>query len=110
MSGTPGPLAYAAGDPNEGTTPQASGAAYTESSRGLPLPTATALFDIDSGTDALVRQNPANAGTLLTIGSLLLDATGVERVRCVARRHQGRLRRAHHRARPGPVLGEPRHR
>lgn len=77
MSGTPGPLAYAAGDPNEGVTPQASGAAYTESTRGLPLPTATALFDIDSGTDSLVRQNPANAGTLLTVGSLLLDATGV---------------------------------
>lgn len=76
MSGTPGPLAYAAGDANEGVTPQASGAAYTESSRGLPLPAATALFDIDSGTDALVRQNPANAGTLLTMGSLLLDATG----------------------------------
>ena len=76
MSGTPGPLAYAAGDPNEGVAPQASGAAYTESSRGLPLPTATALFDIDAGTDALVRQNPANAGTLLTVGSLLLDASG----------------------------------
>ena len=76
MSGTPGPLAYAAGDPNEGVTPQAGGAAYTESSRGLPLPATTALFDIDSGTDALVRQNPANAGTLLTIGSLLLDASG----------------------------------
>jgi hypothetical protein len=77
MSGTPGPLAYAEGDLNEGATPDASGAAYTASTRGLPLPAATALFDIDSGTDSLVRQNPANAGTLLTVGSLLLDATGV---------------------------------
>jgi hypothetical protein len=77
MSGTPGPLAYAAGDINEGATPDASAAAYTASTRGLPLPSATALFDIDSGTDSLVRQNPANAGTLLTVGSLLLDATGV---------------------------------
>lgn len=77
MSGTPGALTYAPGDPNEGETPEASGAAYTESSRGLPAPTATALFDIDSATDSLVRQNPANAGTLLTVGSLLLDATGV---------------------------------
>ena len=77
MSGTPGALTYAPGDVNEGDTPEASGAAYTESSRGLPAPAATALFDIDSATDSLVRQNPANAGTLLTIGSLLLDATGV---------------------------------
>lgn len=77
MSGTPGSLAYAAGDPNEGETPSASAAAYTNSVRGLPLPTETALFDLDTEADALVRQNPANAGTLLTIGSLLLDATGV---------------------------------
>lgn len=76
-SGTPGPLAYAAGDPNEGATPSASAAAYTNSVRGLPLPSETALFDLDTEADALVRQNPANAGTLLTIGSLLLDATGV---------------------------------
>ena len=59
-----GQISKLTGDANEGVTPQASGAAYTESSRGLPLPAATALFDIDSGTDALVRQNPANAGTL----------------------------------------------
>lgn len=76
-SGQPGPLTYAPGDINEGVTAEATGAAYTNSTRGLPLPTETALFDIDSGTDALVRQNPANDGTLLTVGSLLLDATGV---------------------------------
>lgn len=76
-SGTPGALTYAEGDVNEGQTPSASAAAYTNSTRGLPLPTSTALFDLDTGADALVRQNPANAGTLLTIGSLLLDATDV---------------------------------
>ncbi|MGN6695417.1 MAG: DUF4394 domain-containing protein [Aquihabitans sp.] len=76
-SGTPGALTYAPGDVNEGAAPTASGAAYTQSSRGLPAPAATALFDIDAATDSLVRQNPANAGTLLTIGSLLLDASGV---------------------------------
>ncbi len=76
-SGTPGALTYAPGDVNEGAVAQASGAAYTNSTRGLPRPTATALFDLDTGTDALVRQNPANDGTLLTIGSLLLDASSV---------------------------------
>lgn len=76
-SNTPGSLQYVAGDLFEGVTPEASAAAYTNSTRGLPLPATTALFDIDAGTDAVVQQNPANDGDLTTKGTLLLDATEV---------------------------------
>jgi hypothetical protein len=62
----PGALAYAPGDANEGATPAVSGAAYTNSIRGSTQPTMTGLFDIDTDLDVLVRQNPANDGTLLT--------------------------------------------
>lgn len=68
------PLAFAPGDRNRGRTPDASAAAYTNSTRGLPRPTETALYDIDEGTDSLVQQVPANDGTLVTIGRLHLDA------------------------------------
>lgn len=76
-SNTPGTLQYVPGDMFEGRTPAASAAAYTNSTRGLPLPATTALFDIDTGTDAVVQQNPANDGNLTTKGQLLLDATEV---------------------------------
>lgn len=65
-------LAYAAGDRNAGATPEATGAAYTSSPRGAlgtPLPASTTLYDLDSGTDALVRQDPPNDGTLTTVGA-----------------------------------------
>jgi predicted AlkP superfamily pyrophosphatase or phosphodiesterase len=39
--------------------------------------TGTALYDIDTGLDTLVMQNPPNAGTLITIGSLGIDANSV---------------------------------
>ena len=70
---TDGTIAYAAGDRNAGKDPNAVGAAY------LPAPFGgmTTLYDIDSKQDVLVTQNPANAGTLITIGSLGVDTTDV---------------------------------
>lgn len=69
-----GMLAFGTGDANEGTAPTAVAAAYTNSFFGPPNPTTptrtTALFDIDTALDILVTQNPANAGTLQTRGSL----------------------------------------
>jgi Domain of unknown function (DUF4394) len=61
-----GPIAYAAGDRNAGRDPNAVGAGY------LPAPFGgmTTLYDVDSSQDVLAIQNPANAGTLMTVGSL----------------------------------------
>ena len=64
------PLQYAAGDPNAGQNPSVGGAAYTNS---FPGATETALFDIDSARDVLVRQDPPNQGTLRTVGALGID-------------------------------------
>lgn len=69
-----GMLAYAAGDPNFGKDPNITAAAYTNAFPGGPSPTRTTqLLTIDFGLDALVLQNPPNAGTLNTIGSLGVD-------------------------------------
>lgn len=71
VAATDGPLAYAEGDRNEGTSPEVVGAAYTNSARGelgVALPATTVLYDVDAGTDALVRQDPPNDGTLVTVG------------------------------------------
>jgi len=65
------PLQYAAGDPGAGSNPAVGGAGYTNS---FPGATETALYDIDTARDVLVRQNPANAGTLTTVGPLGVDA------------------------------------
>ncbi|MBD1880347.1 DUF4394 domain-containing protein [Coleofasciculus sp. FACHB-T130] len=67
---TDGTLAYAAGDPNFGTNPNITAAAYTNSFTGT---TTTALYGIDFALDTLVQQNPPNAGILNTIGSLGVD-------------------------------------
>ncbi|MEP0880608.1 DUF4394 domain-containing protein [Trichocoleus sp. ST-U3] len=67
---TDGTLAYAAGDPNFGTNPNITAAAYTNSFAGT---TTTALYGIDFALDTLVQQNPPNAGILNTIGSLGVD-------------------------------------
>ena len=77
-TGLPGSIQYVAGDPGAGTTPKVTGAAYTNSYRSPTLPTSTALFDLEVNRDVLVRQNPANAGDLTTIGPLGVDATGVD--------------------------------
>jgi hypothetical protein len=61
------PLAYASGDPHTGTSPSIVGSAY---SNQLPGATTTTLYGIDSSLHILVTQDPANAGTLHTIGAL----------------------------------------
>lgn len=69
-----GTLAYAAGDSNFGANPNITAVAYTNSFPGLASPTrTTTLYGIDSVLDTLVLQNPPNAGTLNTIGSLGID-------------------------------------
>jgi len=65
-----GQLSYAAGDAGAGSTPRIVASAYTNSVAGA---TTTQLFDLDSGRDALVLQNPPNNGTLVTVGALGID-------------------------------------
>lgn len=62
-----GTLAYAAGDANAGADPNIVAVGYENSFGGA---TSTRLFDIDSDLNILAQQNPANAGTLLTVGPL----------------------------------------
>lgn len=69
-----GTLAFAAGDPNFGVNPNVVGAAYTNN---FNIGAGTSLFVVDSGRDALLRQNPANSGTLLTVGLLGTDVTDI---------------------------------
>lgn len=66
-------LAYAVGDVNAGQVPFVIGSGYTNSVAGA---TVTTLYGIDTGRDALVIQNPPNAGLLNTVGGLGLDAQG----------------------------------
>jgi hypothetical protein len=60
-------LAYAAGDPGAGTAPKVNAIAYTNS---FPIGSSTELFALDSARGTLVKQDPANDGTLKTVGSL----------------------------------------
>jgi len=64
-------LAFGVLDPNFGANPNVVGSAYTSNIFGA---TTTTLYGIDSTLDLLVQQNPANSGTLLTVGSLGLNA------------------------------------
>lgn len=64
-------LAYAGSDPNGGSIPRVTGAAYTNPDND-PM-TATTLYDIDAALGVLVTQNPPNNGTLNTVGALNLD-------------------------------------
>lgn len=73
LSGTDTTLSYAAGDVNFGVNPNQVAVSYTNSFDGAP---STALFGIDTNRDVLTTQNPANAGTLTTIGALGIDFTG----------------------------------
>jgi Ca2+-binding RTX toxin-like protein len=69
-----GMLAYAPNDPNFKVDPNITAAAYTNAFPGGPSPARTTqLLGIDFGRDILVLQNPPNAGTLTTIGSLGVD-------------------------------------
>ncbi len=61
-----GRLAYAPTDRNAGKDPGDAHTAYTPA----PFGGMTALFGISTNQDTLVRQNPANAGTLTTVGDL----------------------------------------
>jgi len=59
-------------------SPMVTAVAYTNS---FPGTTSTALFDIDSATDMLYKQDPPNAGTLMPIGALgidVMDANGFD--------------------------------
>jgi hypothetical protein len=70
-----GPLAFAAGDTNDGADPSITGVAYANPIAGA---TSTALFDIDTVLDVLASQDPPNSGTLNTIGELGVgDVTAV---------------------------------
>jgi trimeric autotransporter adhesin len=62
-----GTLAFGVGDPNEAQNPNVVAAAYTNNFSGTAT---TMLYNLDSGLDILVTQNPANAGTLQTVGAL----------------------------------------
>lgn len=67
-----GSLAYATTDAGNGATPQVAAAGYTNSVGGR-VSTSTVLYDIDYGRDVLVRQDPPNNGTLVTLGALGAD-------------------------------------
>ena len=76
---TDGALAFAAGDPNAGKTPNAVSAAYNNNFAGT---TSTTLFVIDSTLDALVTQGSPggapvspNTGQLFTVGALGVDTS-----------------------------------
>jgi hypothetical protein len=76
VAGVDTPLAYAAGDQNEGVDPNVGGSAYTNS---LFSAATTTLYGIDTGLDILVRQGGAggpNDGQLTTIGNLSVNAIG----------------------------------
>ena len=60
------------GDVNAGKTPKVVAGAYSNSLN--PKPAATALYNIDATTWALVSQAPPNDGVLNTIGSLGISA------------------------------------
>jgi len=71
-------LAYAAADPHAGTKPAIAATAYTNNRPGVAT---TVMYDVDARLDVLVRQEPPNAGTLLTVGPLgadFLPETGFE--------------------------------
>ncbi len=71
-------------NPNDGTvivdgtlnpgSPSVTAAAYFNNFAGA---TTTLLYVIDTANDTLYQQNPANAGTITAVGSLGVDATGV---------------------------------
>lgn len=64
------PLAYAAGDPNFGKRPRITATGYANNRPGVAT---TTLYEIDSGLDVLVIQDPANDGVLKTVGPIGVD-------------------------------------
>lgn len=69
-----GTIAFMAGDVNAAQNPNLVGSAYTNNFNGA---TTTTLYDIDSNLDILVTQNPANNGTLQTVGALGVNTTDI---------------------------------
>ncbi|MCA9235316.1 MAG: DUF4394 domain-containing protein [Planctomycetales bacterium] len=67
-------LAFGAGDPNFGVSPNVEFSAYTNSVN--PAPAATQLYGIDTGLDILVTQ-ANSAGTLGTVGPLGVNVGAV---------------------------------
>lgn len=65
-----GKLNFEAGDSNAEATPMVVATAYTNS---VGKPEATAMYDIDSGLGALLRQTKPNDGTLATVGMLGIE-------------------------------------
>lgn len=68
-----GAIGYNTADRNAGTPANLVASAYTNN---FGTSTSTVLFGIDSNLDVLVIQNPPNNGTLNTVGSLGIDASG----------------------------------
>lgn len=69
-----GMLQFVGGDQNFGANPNVNHSAYTNNVNGALT---TTLYGIDSGLDALVIQNPPNAGGLVTVGSIGADMTDI---------------------------------
>lgn len=67
-------LAFAPTSANAGVNPNVTASAYTNSFAGA---TTTTLYGIDTNLNALVLQNPPNAGTLNTVGLLGFDVADV---------------------------------
>ncbi|MES2518359.1 MAG: DUF4394 domain-containing protein [Bacteroidota bacterium] len=67
-----GAVAATDGTINGGTSPSIESVAYTNNTAGA---TTTILYDIDSKTDKLYKQDPPNNGTLVEVGSLGIDIT-----------------------------------
>lgn len=68
---TAAPLAYGAGDVNQGANPGVTGAAYTSSTFGAAAGT-TQLYVLDTDLDVLAKQNN-NGGVLTTVGAFGTD-------------------------------------
>ena len=68
-----GGLAFTDGSINGQSGAMISAVAYSDNYAGT---TTTTLYDIDPVSDKLYKQDPPNAGTLVTIGSLNLDVQG----------------------------------
>lgn len=74
IEGTPVVLSYADGDRNTGRIPSVNALAFANNISGAA---SSALYGIDSVTDALIRFGSPDTARLTTIGSLGVDASAV---------------------------------
>lgn len=74
LASVDGALNYVAGDVNFGQPAGIVASAYTNNFAGA---TTTTLFNLDAVLDTLVKQDPPNAGGLVTIGSTGVDITNL---------------------------------